>query len=236
MRSRRSPLASHTHHSSTTLRQLFARGWWRRMLCLVLIFAMLVLPDTGYIVSATSSLAVQVAKDTVAPVPVAVDWFRRLFVSKATPGQETEDDRNARVRHIRVSPGRFVGYIGEIVNFAAMGIDANGQSAHGAKFDWRTDDANKVQIDDAGRATLLSPGLVRITCRVGTIEASAHILIRPVRRPCKPTSNGASIRNLCHLSLPTVSAWFSAHHQCLRTCCRRRRLKGIRPAIMVMMV
>jgi hypothetical protein len=65
----------------------------------------------------------------------------------------------------------------------AIGIDANGQLAQGAKFDWSVNNDNKVQIDDAGRATLLSPGLARITCRVGAVEASARLLVRPTRRP-----------------------------------------------------
>jgi hypothetical protein len=117
-------------------------------------------------------------------MPIAINWFKRLFRRSATPPQqETTVDRNARVAHLRLSPGRFVGYIGETVNFAAMGIDASGQPAHGAQFDWSTDDTNKVQLDDAGRARLLAPGLARITCRVGNLTASARLLIRPVRRP-----------------------------------------------------
>jgi hypothetical protein len=127
MRSRRSPLASQSHHLPATLRRLSARGW-RRVLCLVIICAMLILPDAGYAVSAASSLAVQIAKDTVAPVPVAIEWFTRLFGHAAMlPQQETTVDRNARVQHIRISPGRFVGYIGDTINYVAMGVDANGQ-------------------------------------------------------------------------------------------------------------
>src|SRR2546423_1727265 len=184
MRSRRSSLSFRPHRSSLTLHQWFIRGWRRRVLCLVLICGLLTLPDAGYAVRAATDVAVKVAKDTLAPVPVAVRLFKRLFRRTVTPPrQETTADRNARVQHIRISPGRFVGYVGETITFVAMGLDATGQPAHGAKFDWSTDDSNKVQLDDAGRANLIHPGLARITCRVGAVEATARLLVRPTRRP-----------------------------------------------------
>ena len=97
----RSLLASRSLRFSTMLNQMFARGWRRRMTCLVLIFGLLIVPDAGYAVSAATELAMQVAKDVVAPMPIAVEWFNRLLRRSAKPArQETLTDRIAYVARI----------------------------------------------------------------------------------------------------------------------------------------
>src|SRR5436190_12674153 len=111
MRSRRSSFSIRPHRSPFTLRQWLIRGWRRRGLCLVLIFGLLAVPDAGYAVRAATDVAVKVAKDSLTPLPVAARWLKHLFRrTVAPPRQETTADRNARVQHIRISPGRFVGY------------------------------------------------------------------------------------------------------------------------------
>ncbi|HXF39109.1 MAG TPA: RHS repeat-associated core domain-containing protein [Blastocatellia bacterium] len=91
-------------------------------------------------------------------------------------------ERTARVSAISVSPQKYVGYIGDSVTFVAIGTDPEGQPAHGAKFTWESSNEDKLTIDEAGRATLLGPGLVRVTARAGAIEKTASVLIRPLRR------------------------------------------------------
>jgi RHS repeat-associated protein len=176
-------LSSPAHHVSITLRQLLARGR-RRLLCLALIFGLLIVPDAGYAISSASSLVVQVAKDTVAPMPVAVEWFKRLFRRSARPPrQETPGDRLAYVTQLQVTPRRLVGYLGQTVTFTALPLDASRQVVQGVRFNWESSDADKAVIDDAGRARLLHPGLVRITCRAGNVQATVPLLVRPGHRP-----------------------------------------------------
>ncbi len=86
------------------------------------------------------------------------------------------------VAEVRVSPHKLVGYVGDRVSFAGMGVDGDGQPAHGAKFEWESSDTSKLEIDEAGGAALLHPGLVRVTCRAGSASRSAPVLIRPTRR------------------------------------------------------
>lgn len=167
-----------------TLGQLFGRGWRRRALCLVLIFGLLMVPEAGYAVSTTASFAVQLAKDTVRPVPVAIEWFKHFFRRSDTPPrQETLADRLAYVTQLQITPRRFVGYLGQTVAFTALPLNANGQTIQGVRFDWESSDTNKALIDDAGRARLLQPGLVRITCHAGNVHAGVFLLVRPGNRP-----------------------------------------------------
>lgn len=92
-------------------------------------------------------------------------------------------DRTNRVATVTISPHRMVGYIAETVTFVAMGADIRGELVHGAKFSWESSDTSKLTIDDAGRATLLAPGMVIVTCRAGLALKTASVLIRPMRRP-----------------------------------------------------
>ena len=113
------------------------------------------------------------------PLPVFPLWpFRSTGVARDL----TMAERTARVSAISVSPQKYVGYIGDSVTFVAIGTDPEGQPAHGAKFTWESSNEDKLTIDEAGRATLLGPGLVRVTARAGAIEKTASVLIRPLRR------------------------------------------------------
>ncbi|MEW6128915.1 MAG: RHS repeat-associated core domain-containing protein [Acidobacteriota bacterium] len=82
-------------------------------------------------------------------------------------------ERNNRVSRIRISPFKFVGYLNEAQIFTALGVDANGEIVHGAKFSWETSDRNILTIDDTGRATFLQPGQARLICRAGAAQGEA---------------------------------------------------------------
>ncbi len=109
--------------------------------------------------------------------------FEVWAAAPAIPRQETLAERIARVSTIRITPYKFVGYIGETQTFTAVGADSTGQVVHGVRFSWETSNQDKIQIDEAGRATFLQPGLVHIICRAGSAEARAFVLVRPTRRP-----------------------------------------------------
>jgi RHS repeat-associated protein len=64
-----------------------------------------------------------------------------------------------------------------------MGSDVRGDLVHGAKFQWDSSDTNKLTIDEAGRATMLQPGMVIVTARAGAAAQAAPVLIRPIHRP-----------------------------------------------------
>src|SRR5690242_4619542 len=94
---RRSPLSSRSHRFSITLRKFFGHGWRRRVLCLLLICGLLIVPNASYAISAATEVVVQIAKDTVAPMPVAVKCFKGLFRRSAKPRQETLADKLIQV-------------------------------------------------------------------------------------------------------------------------------------------
>jgi hypothetical protein len=115
----------------------------------------------------------------VIPLPVLPIWPFNVGASRPIGMAE----RTARVATIAVAPHRLVGYIGETVTFVAMGSDVRGDLVHGAKFQWDSSDTNKLTIDEAGRATMLQPGMVIVTARAGVAAQAAPVLIRPIRRP-----------------------------------------------------
>jgi RHS repeat-associated protein len=154
----------------------------RRLLCVVMIFSLICLPVAPHALRqlpVLAATAIEATTDSMNFVQKMVKWLFRPSASH----QETMADRNARVANIILSPNKFVGYLGETATFIALGKDFANQPVHGAKFNWESSDNNKLQIDEAGRATMLQPGLVRITCRTGAASATVPVLIRPRRRP-----------------------------------------------------
>jgi hypothetical protein len=92
-------------------------------------------------------------------------------------------DRASAVAHIQINPIKLVGYEEDGATFTATPSDFLDRTVQGVKFSWESSNTTKLEIDDAGRARFLQPGLVRITCRAGSAIASAPVLIRPNRRP-----------------------------------------------------
>src|SRR5205823_4775850 len=148
MRTRRSPLSSGSPYSSALAHPWFVRGWRRRALCLVLIFGLLIIPDAGYAVRAATDVAVKVAKDSFAPLPVAARWIKHLFRRSATTQhQDTLADRLAYVSRIQITPPKFVAYEGQSLGFTALALNFNGDIIQGVRFDWESSNSDKVQID-----------------------------------------------------------------------------------------
>jgi RHS repeat-associated protein len=137
--------------------------------------------DLSFMVRSLRSVPVIVIPSgpIVIPFPVLPIWPFNVQASRPIGMAE----RTARVATIAVAPHRMVGYIGETVTFVAMGSDIRGDLVHGAKFQWESSDTNKLTIDEAGRATMLHPGIVIVTARAGAATQAAPVLIRPIRRP-----------------------------------------------------
>jgi RHS repeat-associated protein len=189
MHSRRPLFASRLHPFSNLFRQVSACGWRRRALCLVLILCPLIVPDAGCAVSAATEIAVQVAKETVAPVPVAIKWFKRLFHSPAKSSRrQTTADRNANVTNVRITPARIVGYQGQQISFSAIGRNVTGQTIQGVQFTWSSSDANKLQIDSSGSVTLSGPGVVWVSAATSSASSRVPVLIMASERPVQTDS------------------------------------------------
>ncbi|MEK6301164.1 MAG: RHS repeat-associated core domain-containing protein [Acidobacteriota bacterium] len=160
----------------------FAGRVRRRALVFLIISSLLIWPGALGVrgLAARAYTGVEFSGGLVGYLPLimkALLWF------VATPQRpQTLADRNGAVASVRVSPHKLVGYVGDHVTFTGMGIGADRQPAHGAKFDWESSDTSKLEIDEAGHATLRQPGLVRVTCRTANASQSAPVLIRPTRR------------------------------------------------------
>lgn len=122
------------------------------------------------------------------PVPLFPVW--PFQVSSPVTRDLSVAERTAVVSSITVSPNKLVGYIGDVVTFVAMGMDAPGRPAHGARFTWASSDEGKLTVDEAGRATLVAPGLVIVTCSAGVAVKTTPVLIRPARRRVQTDQEG----------------------------------------------
>lgn len=146
--------------------------------------SLLILPGPGLPLNelpALASTAADATAGSLSYLPLVIKNLFRIF-SSAKPRPQNLAERIASVRALRISPHKLVGYVGDRVSFAGIGVDSDGQPAHGVKFDWQSSDTSKLEIDEAGGAMLLSPGLVRVTCRAGSVSKSAPVLIRQTRR------------------------------------------------------
>ena len=111
-------------------------------------------------------------------------FIKRLLTQSAqSPHRDAPGDRIAVVAHLQLTPARLVAYLNENVVFTALPTDYLDRTVQGVPVTWESSNPDKVQIDDSGRATCLQPGLARITCRAGSISATAPMFVRPNRRP-----------------------------------------------------
>ncbi|MEK6304443.1 MAG: hypothetical protein AABO41_27455 [Acidobacteriota bacterium] len=167
------------------LTRWFRRRVFGKVISFTLIASLLILPGPGIAASDVRALASTAVDLTTAPIRFLQPILRSLFGfgAQARPRRETLTDRRARVSQIRVSPFKLVGYVGEGATFTASPTDFRDRTIQGVKFDWESSDPQKLQIDEAGRATFLQPGRAWITCRAGTASATAPVLIRPGHRP-----------------------------------------------------
>src|SRR5262245_29732000 len=131
----------------------------------------------------SSALKASATKLTTGSLRTVAYLIKPLIGSPVARRKDTPADRIANVSRIQISPRRFVAYQGSSQSFAAVPVNAAGETVQGVKFTWQSSDSEKVQIGDTGRATFLTPGLTRIVCRAGTVEASVPVLVRAGRRP-----------------------------------------------------
>ena len=142
------------------------------------------MPTLGQDVSAASALVMEIGKGTIAPVPVAIAWVKRMIRRSTTQQRrDTTADRTSSVSRISITPARIVGYVGQQIAFTAVGTDAAGLTIQGAQFSWTSSDADKIQIDNSGMATLEGPGLVWLSAATPNIRARVPVLVRPGERP-----------------------------------------------------
>lgn len=162
-------------------RRAFCRGWRRKLVCLALILSLLTWPGPALLqLPVFASAIVDAASDRLSGVP---SYIRRLFRPKATVQRpERLTERIAAVSGIRISPQRFVGYLGQSMTFTGLPADSAGRTIQGVRFTWESD-SDKVKIDDAGNARFLQPGLAHIICHAGLVSGLATVLVRPGTRP-----------------------------------------------------
>ncbi|MEK6410558.1 MAG: hypothetical protein AABN34_26840 [Acidobacteriota bacterium] len=140
----------------------------------------------GELGSAFSGLARSVvfihAGPVIVPVPVPLLPLWAFQLSTGSERELSMAERTARVAAVKVSPHKLVGYVGDSVTFVGIGTDNADQPVHGAKLTWESSHTDKLTIDDAGQASLLHPGLVRVTAHAGLAQQTVGVLIRPTRR------------------------------------------------------
>jgi RHS repeat-associated protein len=199
----------------------------RKLVCLALILSLLILPSQDTFIQPLSVFASTTIKSVTAPVGYIPALFKWLFGAKPVQRRarkETPAERINAISRVQISPNRFVGYQEQSHKFNALLMNANNQAIYGVKPAWESSNPEKVQIDDSGKATFLQPGQARIICRVGNVEASVPVQVRPGNRPIQSDAEwrndqssltpeggasgttGTLLRGLMKQLLPTVEA------------------------------
>ena len=169
---------------SRLVRGLFRGKVRRKALSLVIILSFLSLPLSLLPFAQLPVIAASTVTLKDSPVRGFVTFLVSLFApSQSSQRAETMENRIRRISHIVVSPRRFVGYQGQTLVFNALPADSAGRIIQGIRFTWLSSNPAKIQIDEQGQATLLEPGLARISCRAGTVQASVPVLVMPGQRP-----------------------------------------------------
>jgi RHS repeat-associated protein len=172
----------------TLARLFFRRALQRRVVCCAIALNLLLLPGQGlathYLLNAISQGASTVLDARLLSSSYEAYFIKRLFSrSTARAHHETMADRATAVAHVQLNPVKFVGYQDEGATFMATPTDALDRTVQGVKFSFQSSNPSKLQIDEAGHAHFLSPGLAWVTCSVGAATATAPVLIRPNHRP-----------------------------------------------------
>ncbi|MBI3650389.1 MAG: RHS repeat protein, partial [Acidobacteria bacterium] len=166
------------------LSRFFYRGFHRKLVCLALILSLLILPVQGTSVQEMRGFAVNTLQLSVAPMHSFSALYDWLFGARKAPRKKLSlADRIAMVSSLRLSPAKFVGYVGDTLALNALPVDASGKTVQGVRLSWESSNSNKLQIGDTGVARLLQPGQVRVICRAGSAETSVPVLIHPGSRP-----------------------------------------------------
>jgi len=175
---RSSRLASIGFFTATVRRLLL-----RQAICIALIFSLLFLPGSSYAFAKTPEIASKLVRISVLPIAPISGIIRKLFSPRTqTRRKETMDDRARAVARLVVSPNKHVGYQGEGATFTALPIDALGNTVQGVKVSWSSSNPQKVEIDEAGRARFLQPGLAWVNASVGPVTGTAPVLVRANHR------------------------------------------------------
>jgi RHS repeat-associated protein len=168
----------------TLARPLFRRPLQRRVLCCAVTLNLLLWPGLGLVTEHVIGLAEYVLNSRIGSHSYEAYFLGRLFSqSNSRPRRETMAERASAIAHIQINPIKLVGYENDGATFTASPSDFLDRTIQGVKFSWESSNTTNLQIDDAGRARFLHPGLVKITCRAGAASVSAPVLIRPNRRP-----------------------------------------------------
>src|SRR6185436_12235215 len=155
----------------------------RQAICIALIFSLLFLPGSSYAVAQTPEIATALVRISTLPIAPISGIIRKLFSTRTQiRRKETMDDRARAVARLVVSPNKRVGYQDEGATFTALPIDALGNTVHGVSVSWSSSNTQKVEIDEAGRARFLQPGLALINASVGPVTRTAPVLVRPNHR------------------------------------------------------
>jgi hypothetical protein len=117
-----------------------------------------------------------------------------LWIPSSSQRQPTGPPSPSLVSTVVVSPAMHAAFVGDRVAYSAQPRDVGAAVVQGIKFGWSTLNPDKVLIDEAGRATMLAPGLATIVCTAGLATGTALVLVRPGNRRAQPDAHGVWTR------------------------------------------
>jgi RHS repeat-associated protein len=175
-------------HKRITSSLTFSRvSLTRKIVCLVLLANLLIWPTPGLakdLESASIAALSSTITLTTGSLRAVSHFLSLLFgIRRAQTRGETTAERTAAVTNIQINPTRIVGYTDQQLHFSATGSNVNGQTIQGVQFSWSSSDQEKLQIDNSGMSTLISPGVVWVSASTSIVSSQVPVLIRQGPRP-----------------------------------------------------
>lgn len=117
--------------------------------------------------------------------------------------QETQPERDARVRRVTISPDNVTALAGETIRFAAVAYDEGGGTVGGVEFTWRAQDESRADAFTLprGEFTPTVAGTFVVTVAAGGNTAHTTVSVQEAAPPRTPGATGG-VRYISSRDLP----------------------------------
>ncbi|MDQ3802888.1 MAG: DUF4214 domain-containing protein [Acidobacteriota bacterium] len=135
--------------------------------------------------------------------------LREVLTGQLRPGaaeEEQQEERDARVTRVEVSPGGEVTLrAGERVRFAAVAFDEQGGTVGGVKFKWQAEDlgrGRRTRISPAGEFAPRVPGAYRVTAEGAGHQAQVTVNVAEGEGRGRPEEEPVQVKEVSTDDLP----------------------------------
>ena len=122
--------------------------------------------------------------------------------TSAAPRPETQPERNARIKRLRISPDQVTARVGEVVRFAAIAYGENDDTIGGVEFRWRSSSEKEgmASISPAGEFSSLTHGTFTVSATAA--GRTAQTIVTVLEGPPPTKERNAAVRHFSTRNAP----------------------------------